>query len=223
MVRVVAGVPQQIHRCPTQLRGAFGDHISHLLETPAVDGHEAEAGPQRAGFGDAGIGQQFRKRLWSNVFRRGLRHRPVCGIPAAQELDPLVWQSVVQCAADDAVQIARARSACLNAVIDVDPRRRRAIHGSNRQSVATVTLGNAFGAIEVCQIVIGQCPQHPVDRAPDERLQGRDSTLVDQPIVVGQHRRARVCRTRAAVRHLLRAQVGPVSEVGVPLHQESVR
>ena len=142
-------------------------------------------------------------------------HRPVRGIPAPQELDPAVGQPVVHRAVDDAFQVARPRRAGIDTVVDVDPGLGRAVVGVHGQPVAAVPHRNALGAVQRRQVAVGHLPHHAVHLGAVERFDGGHPALVDQPVVVGQHRGPRIDRAGASPRHLPHAQVGPVREVAM--------
>ncbi len=78
------------------------------------------------------------------------------------------------------------------------------VHG---EPVAAVPHRDSFGAVQGGEVVVVELPQHAVHLGSVERLDGGDAALVDQPVVVGQRRRAGVGGAGAALRHLLHAQV----------------
>src|SRR6478752_6286319 len=94
-------------------------------------------------------------------------------------------------AVEDAFQIAGARRSGFDAMVDVDPGRRRAVLGAHREPVAAVTRRDALGAVERGKVVVGHSPDHPVYLAAGERLDGGDPALVDEPVMVGQSRTLR--------------------------------
>ena len=89
-------------------------------------------------------------------------------------------------AVDDALEVARARRARLDAVVDVDPRLGWAVVGVHGEPVAAVAHRDTLGAVEGGKVVVGQLPQHAVHVRAVERLDGGHSALVDQPVMVGQ-------------------------------------
>jgi hypothetical protein len=126
----------------------------------------------------------------------------------------------MQGAVDDAFQVAGPWRTGVDPVVDVDPRLGRAVVGVHGEPVASIAHGNAFRAVEGGEIVIGQLPHHTVYRRAVERFDGRHTALVDQPVVVGEHRGPGIDRPRAPARHLPNAQVRPVGEIGMTgLHQ----
>ena len=114
-----------------------------------------------------------------------MRHRPVCGVPAPKEVDPLVGQSMVRRPGDDAIQITGSRRPGLNPVVDVDPWSRWAKGCVNSQPVTAITVRDTLCAVQVRQITVGQGPQHSVDCASGEWLKRCHPALVDQPVIVG--------------------------------------
>ena len=124
-------------------------------------------------------------------------------------------QPVVQRAVDDALQIARPRRSGIDAMVDVHPRLGRARIGVHGEPVAAVPHRHAFGAVQRGEVVVVDLPQHAVHLRSVERLDGRHAALVDQPVVVGQRRRAGIGGAGAAPRHLVHAQVRPVREVAM--------
>ena len=59
VMRVVLRMAQQVHRCARRVGSPFGDDVGHLLQSAAVDRHEAEPGPKRALLEHAGVGEQL--------------------------------------------------------------------------------------------------------------------------------------------------------------------
>ncbi len=122
-------------------------------------------------------------------------------------------QAVVHGAVDDAFQVAGSRRAGIHAMVDVDPRLGRAVVGVHGQPVAAIPHGNALGAVQRREVVVGHLPHHAVHLGAVERLDGGHPALVDQPVVIGELRGPRIDRAGASPRHLPHAQVGPVREV----------
>ena len=208
-------MPHQVHRRAGRVGGALGDHVGHLFQTAAVNGQEAEARPQPAGLDHPGLGEQFGKRLWRRRCRPRPRAGPPRGIPAAQEVDPVLGQPVMHRAVDDAFQIAGSRRTQIHPVVDVDPGVRRSVFGLHGQLVAPVAHRHALGAVQGGQIVVGHLPDHSVHLRAGERFDGGHPALVDQPVVIGEHGAARIGGVGTALRHLPHAQVRPVREVGM--------
>ena len=77
-------------------------------------------------------------------------------------------------------------------MVDVDPGVRRPVVGVHGQLVAPIARRHALGAIEGGQVAIGELPEHSVHVVAGKRLDGGDAALVDQPVVIGQHRRPRI-------------------------------
>ena len=92
-------------------------------------------------------------------------------------------------------------------MVDVHPGLGRARVGVDGEPVAAVPHRDAFGAVQRGEVVIVELPHHAVHLRTVERLDGGDAALVDQPVVVGQRRRAGIAGAGAALRHLLHAQV----------------
>mgnify|MGYP007123229252 CR=1 FL=1 len=72
------------------------------------------------------------------------------------------------------------------------------------------------------EVMLGDPPEHPVHVIAGERLDGGHAALVDQPVVVDQRGGTRVGGIRAALRHLLDAEVRPVGEVRMATHQRAM-
>ena len=125
----------------------------------------------------------------------------------------MLGQPVMQRPVDDAFQVAGSRWAQVHPVINVDPCVRRPVFALHGQLVAPVAHRNAFGAVQGGQIVVGQLPDDSVHLRAGERLDGGHPALVDQPVVVGEHRAARIGGIGTTLRHLPHAQVRPVREV----------
>ncbi len=132
-------------------------------------------------------------------------------------------QPVVDRAVDDALQIAGPRRPRVDAMVDVHPRLGGACVGVHGEPVAAVPHRNTLGAVQRGEVVVVDLPQHAVHPRAVERLDGRDTALVDQPVVVGQRRRAGIGGAGAASRHLLHAQVRPVREVAVAPVKHSIQ
>ena len=100
-------------------------------------------------------------------------------------------------------------------MIDVHPRLGGPFVGVHGEPVAAVPHRHTFGAVEGGEVVVVELPHHAVHLRSVERLDGGDTALVDQPVVVGQRRGPGIGGVGAAPRHLLHAQVRPVREVAV--------
>ena len=92
-------------------------------------------------------------------------------------------------------------------MVDVDPCVRRAGVGVDGEPVAAIPHRDSFGAVQRGEVVVVDLPHHAVHLGSVERLDGGDAALVDQPVMVGQHRRAGIGGAGAALRHLPHAQV----------------
>ena len=121
----------------------------------------------------------------------------------------------MHCSVDDAFQVARSWRTRIHPVVDVDPGIRRPVVGVHGQLVAPVAPRHALGAVQGGQIVIGELPDDPVHFCAVERLDGGHAALIDQPVVVGQHRPPGIAGVGTTLRHLLHAQVRPVRKVGM--------
>ena len=71
--------------------------------------------------------------------------------------------------------------------------------------------------------MVVELPHHTVHLGTVERLYRGNAAFVDQPVMVGQSRRARIGGAGAALRHLPHAQVGPVCEVAMTADKHSVK
>ena len=94
-------------------------------------------------------------------------------------------------------------------MIDVHPGRRRPVVGLHGQPVAAVAHRNTLGAVQDGQVVIGELPEHSMHLVAGQRFDGGYAAFVDQPVVVGQHRRPRISGVRTALRHLSTHRLDP--------------
>ena len=121
----------------------------------------------------------------------------------------------MQCPVDDAFEVTRSRRTRIHPVVDIDPGVRRTVVGVHGQLVTPVAQRHALGAVQGGQVVIGELPDDPVYMSAVERLDGGHAALIDQPVVVGQHRPPGIGGVGATLRHLPHAQVRPVRKVGL--------
>ena len=116
---------------------------------------------------------------------------------------------------DDAFEVARSWRTRMHPVVDVDPGIRRPFVGVHGQLVAPVARRYALGAVQGGQVVIGELPDDSVHFHAIERFDGGHAALIDQPVVVGEHRPPGIGGVGTTSRHLLHAQVRPVGKVGM--------
>ena len=163
-----------------------------------------------------GLGEQLGKRLWRRRCGPRPRAGPTGGIPSAQKVDPALRQPVMHRPVDDAFQVAGSRRTRIHPVVDVDPGVRRPVFGMHGQPVASVAHGTPSALSRVARSWSDSCQTTPCTCAV-ERLDGGHPALIDQPVVVGEHRPPRIGGVGTTLRHLPHAQVRPVREVGMRL------
>ena len=123
---------------------------------------------------------------------------------------------------DDALEIPGPRRPGIDSVVDVHPGIQLPVRGADRHPVAAVANGDTLGAVQGGQVAVGDLPDDAVHLGSGEGFDGGDTAFVDQPVVFVQERVARIDGIRAATRHLLHAQVGPVREVEMTRRQEFI-